>query len=533
MAEPIEIDSSRADIEQLIGNPFEYLAYPPVSELPREILDSFASSLAILWQAVRFATLVHDLGHLPTSHLFEQAIYDLDKDNGELQKIRRSLAERFEIYRSNQRWPDLIAEEPPIHEMMGCMLFEHLKPSSGALSADENNLYRWISWISKAIVLIKPSHYAPITTPPDASGMKVVRFLHSIISGELDADRLDYCARDPLASGTEFGSINLRKLVRSQVLVTKDNELRLAVDRRALADVESFFVQRYFAFRTVVFDHNVARSEAILRSIIQDLIAETLDSGSPIRNTVSPYHFWSPSGEDPELGLLVPDPTLIGRFDDTWLRSMLYSVWRELVDTKSLSPRCERLRCFIDITLHRKISDCWTVAKTDVDSYALVETAVTAFTSSTCGAGKPSEDDLKVARNLVRGVFGSSAFGPAIQAELDNLFPFGSEDGTVFALAHYEELKFPHADQRDHPVLIRGEHPYRLWGLHEVSPLLSALSECVNRGRIPRLRVFLIGPRIRSMRESATPAEWNSLRDRCVDAIVTVAGEIKDWDQKS
>ncbi len=534
---PIKPEAFELQIENLIGDPCLFLSYPPVECLPRRIPDDFRSAVAILWQSVRLATLVHDLGHLPMSHLFEDAIGQFDPNHKVLGTVRKHINKLFQEYQEPLRdsWGDLLDADAAIHEMIGCMLFHSFLPTAEVFSNEENRLFRLVSWIAKIVVQIKPSHILP-NTPEEKAGARVLRFLHSIIAGEIDADRLDYSVRDPLASSSEFGNINLRRLVRGQVVVRFNNEYRLAMDRRAVIDIESFFIQRYFAFRTIVSDHNVSRSETIIRQVIEDLVIESANPASLIQDVVGigNYDFWHKDAQGNGcLGPLSVDPKIIGRFDDTWLRSLLYSVWRTLTEVeqggRELTVIQARLRNLIDITLHRKILECWTLAKTDVDSFDLMREVETALIAR--GKLKAGEGNLDIeiqARSLVEAVFCTDACKRTVQECIDEELGRAKVDpGGLYALVNYEHLKFPKdVDSDDYAILVRGEATDNLRPLGAVSPLLSAISQEVNGpGGIPRLRIFLVGARIRKLRETTDQFAFTELRQKCVEALATAALE--------
>jgi HD superfamily phosphohydrolase len=79
-------------------------------------------------------------------------------------------------------------------------------------------------------------------------------YLSGIISGTLDADRLDYLRRDALHTGVTYGMIDTRIFSLFRLW----NE-KLAIDERAVIPGETVLFARY-VMRAVVYDHKVSRS---------------------------------------------------------------------------------------------------------------------------------------------------------------------------------------------------------------------------------------------------------------------------------
>ena len=70
------------------------------------------------------------------------------------------------------------------------------------------------------------------------------KFLHELISGQLDVDRLDYLQRDSFYTGVVEGRINAERLIE---MLTVHND-RLAVEEKGLYSVEKFIVSRRFMY---------------------------------------------------------------------------------------------------------------------------------------------------------------------------------------------------------------------------------------------------------------------------------------------
>lgn len=87
----------------------------------------------------------------------------------------------------------------------------------------------------------------------------------SMVSGQLDADRLDYLMRDSIFTGVDYGKFDLERILRV-ILPLGD---RLVVKRTGLHTVEAYLLARYFMYWQVYF-HPVCRSaEVVLKKALQ------------------------------------------------------------------------------------------------------------------------------------------------------------------------------------------------------------------------------------------------------------------------
>ena len=98
----------------------------------------------------------------------------------------------------------------------------------------------------------------------------------SIISGQLDADRLDYAKRDPYFAGVSSGNIDLDWLIRNlKVGKSKTGEF-LYVDSKAYVSLEQFTVTLFQLYPTIYLHKRTRGLEymfALLMSKVFELIA--------------------------------------------------------------------------------------------------------------------------------------------------------------------------------------------------------------------------------------------------------------------
>lgn len=87
--------------------------------------------------------------------------------------------------------------------------------------------------------------------------------LNQIVSGQLDADRMDYLLRDAYFTGTSYGNFDLERILRT----IRVNDNRIVVKESGIHSVEDYIMARYHMYWQVYL-HPVARSYETLLIIM-------------------------------------------------------------------------------------------------------------------------------------------------------------------------------------------------------------------------------------------------------------------------
>lgn len=90
------------------------------------------------------------------------------------------------------------------------------------------------------------------------------KFLHQLVSGQLDMDRLDYLMRDSFYTGVSEGVISTDRILK--MLTVVDDEL--AVELKGIYSVEKFIVARRLMYWQVYYHKTVLAVEYMLISIL-------------------------------------------------------------------------------------------------------------------------------------------------------------------------------------------------------------------------------------------------------------------------
>ncbi len=154
---------------------------------------------------LRLAALLHDIGHGPFSHLFEEILQE-----------KRKIS----------------------HEEMGKRII--LKTEMGDLLSKSGYDKKFITKL--------------------AFGDSKLQFMNEIISGVLSADMMDYLLRDGYYTGAEHAKIDHKRLTQSLEVYQK----KLALEKSALYSFESMMHSRYQMFKAVYFHKTVRSAEVML-----------------------------------------------------------------------------------------------------------------------------------------------------------------------------------------------------------------------------------------------------------------------------
>jgi HD superfamily phosphohydrolase len=198
-----------------------------------------------LRQTVRFAALLHDIGHPPLSHAAEALL------------------------------PDRAALAPPgVTDLTGRASHEDMTAKLILDSALTPVLIE-----AGSPYEIEPSHIAALIDDDmsvdagtfDVDGRDARPALHGLVSGELDVDRMDYLLRDSTFAGVSYGRYDLDWLMSHLVMLEDDAGWRAAIDIRALPAFEHFLLARYHMFQMVYFHAKSDIYDAMLREWLRDV----------------------------------------------------------------------------------------------------------------------------------------------------------------------------------------------------------------------------------------------------------------------
>lgn len=110
------------------------------------------------------------------------------------------------------------------------------------------------------------------------------KFLHQLISSQLDMDRLDYLRRDSFYTGVSEGQVNTERLIN--MLNVADDQL--VVDAKAIYSVEKFIVARRLMYWQVYLHKTVLSAEFLLIHILKRA-KEVYTPDMPVATVLRPF----------------------------------------------------------------------------------------------------------------------------------------------------------------------------------------------------------------------------------------------------
>jgi len=224
------------------------------------------------------AALLHDLGHGPFSHAFEEA--------------RKSIAQRRGTKsKSHEDWTgDIICNT-------GGDVFKLLEGRRSGLAAEIADLIR-------------------AENPKD--------MYHAVVSSSFDADRLDYVQRDRYMTGTGSAAIDLTWLMDNARVADIDVSASgdgapifthsFCLDIRAREAAEDFLLARYRLYSGVYF-HRVTRGMEQMLALVLRAIAMSTEDGTTTKLGLDAAHplaaLLSPGGDTDIAAYLSIDDTIV------------------------------------------------------------------------------------------------------------------------------------------------------------------------------------------------------------------------------
>lgn len=204
-----------------------------VYEIVRRIIDTGFSGREEWDEDQRLVTLcaalLHDLGHGPFSHAFEK-VFNLDHE---------------------QFTQKILLEQTEVHEVLS-----RVAPDFPQKVAD---------------VIAK--------TYPD-------KLVVSLISSQIDADRMDYLQRDAYYTGVSYGHFDMERILR----VMRPTEEQVVIKDSGMHAVEDYIMSRYQMYWQVYF-HPVSRSAEVILMKILHRAKHLYESGYSFAQ--EPKHFFS------------------------------------------------------------------------------------------------------------------------------------------------------------------------------------------------------------------------------------------------
>ncbi len=196
-----------------------------------------------LFNTLRLASLLHDVGHGPLSHAVEEvmpAVCDLKLPYGQEDKIHASHEDYTIKYLLDSQLSLIIKKEFPDVDLRAI-----------ATLIEERVDCHLDYFIDQGL------DYKPI--------------LRQLVSSELDVDRMDYLVRDSYFCGTNYGQVELEWLMSNLSFHIHTDRVHLALNKRAIYAFDDFLISRHHMHLMVYFHHkSIVYEEMLFRYLISD-----------------------------------------------------------------------------------------------------------------------------------------------------------------------------------------------------------------------------------------------------------------------
>tara|TARA_B100000749_G_scaffold280894_2_gene280557 strand:- start:53947 stop:55239 length:1293 start_codon:yes stop_codon:yes gene_type:complete len=201
-----------------------------------------------LRQAVRMGALLHDIGHGPLSHTTEEVMPQLQDLDIKIYGLKKSPPE-----------PRIANHEDyTIKFLTDSALTPIIEDNPCDISATH------IACLVDKSLQVQDDFFTD-------SGLNFRPILSQIVSSEMDVDRMDYLRRDSYFCGTNYGQVELEWLLSHMTYHQVENEVYLALNRRALYTFDDFLLSRHHMHLMVYFHHkSIIYEEMLLRYLTSE-----------------------------------------------------------------------------------------------------------------------------------------------------------------------------------------------------------------------------------------------------------------------
>lgn len=244
-------------VMHLAGKVFEQIV--TVEQHWLETLFS-ADDLRYFWQILRMAALLHDVGHAPFSHSSEAVL-----------PSKKHLALPWNWYKQMDR------EQQATHEDFSvAIIYALAQESPPLLSLDEA---QDVCSLVDSSIQMSPSFWLRCALN-EGQAKNIHPLLKHLISGEIDADRMDYLHRDSHYAGVNYGKFDVERMIMALSCVQTDAGIILALDHNAVHTYEDFLLARLHMFLQVYFHKTLLPFDYYLQRALEEREIELVIDGT-------------------------------------------------------------------------------------------------------------------------------------------------------------------------------------------------------------------------------------------------------------
>lgn len=103
------------------------------------------------------------------------------------------------------------------------------------------------------------------------------KFLHQLISSQLDLDRLDYLSRDSFFTGVSEGRIGINRILKTM----RVHNGNIVIEKKGIYAIENYIIARRLMYMQVYLHKTVLSADALIRSVFKR-VRDLLDAGNEL-----------------------------------------------------------------------------------------------------------------------------------------------------------------------------------------------------------------------------------------------------------
>ena len=216
-----------------------------------------APSEGLVVETLRLAGLLHDVGHGPFAHFFDEHVLCRFPAPADPRRPHKSL--------THEDLSQLIIERGLGESIRAIRRAPGAVPERDALRPDESIDPGWLSFL--------------ISKPPlaDPSMPRWVRWLQPLLSGVFTVDNLDYVRRDAYLIGVSTGPVDVERLRRYSFVGPSG----LSLYEPGLGALEMFLTARLFMYQQIYYHRSVRAIDLDMAEVFRHSVEAIFGDGSP------------------------------------------------------------------------------------------------------------------------------------------------------------------------------------------------------------------------------------------------------------